>query len=135
MKTLKLLVACALLLAVGFAAGTRHAQTRRVGMVIGIKPEKLAQYKALHADTNSGVRDLLSKYHMKNFSIYMQKLNDGKPYLFGYYEYDGPDYDADMARLAKEQRNADWLAVTDPMQVPLRGYTTWAQMEQVYHND
>ena len=135
MKTLKLLVACALLLAVGFAAGTRHAQPRRVGMVIGIKPEKLAQYKALHADTNLGVRDLLSKYHMRNFSIYMQKLDDGKPYLFGYYEYDGPDYGADMARLAKEQRNADWLAVTDPMQVPLRGYTTWAQMEQVYHND
>ena len=135
MKTLKLLVACALLLAVGFAAGTRHAQARRVGMVIGLKPEKLAQYKALHADANPGVRELLSKYHMKNFSIYMQKLDDGKPYLFGYYEYDGPDYDADMARLAKEQRNADWLAVTDPMQLPLRGYTTWAQMEQVYHND
>ena len=135
MKTLKLLVACALLLAVGFAAGTRHAQARRVGMVIGLKPEKLAQYKALHADANPGVRELLSKYHMKNFSIYMQKLDDGKPYLFGYYEYDGPDYGADMARLAKEQRNADWLAVTDPMQVPLRGYTTWAQMELVYHND
>ena len=130
MKTLKLLVACALLLAVGFAVGTRHAQTRRVGMVIGIKPEKLAQYKALHADTNPGVRDLLSKYHMKNFSIYMQKLDDGKPYLFGYYEYDGPDYYADTARLAREQRNVDWLASTHPMQISLGGHTTWTQMQQ-----
>ena len=135
MKILKVVLACALLLAVGFAAGNRQSKVRRVGMAIGIKPEKLAQYKALHADSNPGVRDLLSKYHMKNFSIYLQKLDDGKPYLFGYYEYDGQDYEADMARLAKEQRNIDWLAVTDALQVPLRGHTTWAQMEEVYHND
>lgn len=134
MRTLKLLLACALLLAVGFAA-TQHSRVRRVGMVIGIKPEKLAQYKALHADSNPGVRDLLTKYHMKNFSIYLQKMDDGRPVLFGYYEYDGEDYDADMARIAKEQRNIDWLAVTDPMQVPLRGAKTWTQMEEVYHNN
>jgi hypothetical protein len=44
MRTLKLLLACALLLAVGFAAATHHSKVRHVGMVIGIKPEKLAQY-------------------------------------------------------------------------------------------
>ena len=135
MKTVKLMIACGLLLAVGFAAATHHPKVRRVGMVIGLNPEKMPQYKALHADANAGVRDLLTKYHMKNFSIFLQKLDDGRPVLFGYYEYDGEDYAADMARLAKEQRNIDWLAVTDPMQVPLRGYASWAQMEQVYHND
>jgi len=135
MKTIKLFLACGLLLAAGFAAAARHSGVRRIGMVIGVKPEKLAQYKALHAGANPGVRDLLSKYHMKNFSIYVQKLDDGKPYLFGYYEYDGQDYDGDMARLAREQRNMDWLRVTDPMQVPLGGHTTWAPMEEVYHND
>ena len=41
MTIIKLLLACALLLAVGFAAG-HQARPRRVGMVIGIKPEQLA---------------------------------------------------------------------------------------------
>jgi L-rhamnose mutarotase len=134
MKTLKLFLACGLVVA-GFAAATRHPAARRIGMVIGIKPEKLAAYKALHAGTNPGVRDLLSKYHMRDFSIYLRNLDDGKPYLFAYYEYDGRDYDGDMARLAREQRNIDWLAVTDSMQVPLAGQKTWTQMEEVYHND
>jgi L-rhamnose mutarotase len=72
---------------------------------------------------------------MRNFSIYLQKLDDGKSYLFAYYEYDGRDHDGDMARLARDQRNIDWLAVTDLMQVPLGGQKTWVQMEEVYHND
>ena len=134
MTIMKLLLACVLLLAVGFAAGKHQGRTRRVGMVIGIKPDQLSRYKALHSGSNPGVRDLLSKYHMRNFSIFLQTLDDGKPYLFGYYEYDGKDYEGDMARLAREQRNIDWLATTDPMQVPLRGHTTWTPMEEVYHN-
>jgi len=42
-------------------AGCQQAKVKRVGMVIGIKPEKIAQYKELHADSNHGVRDLLTK--------------------------------------------------------------------------
>jgi hypothetical protein len=30
-------------------------------MVIKLRPEKAEEYKALHADSNSGVRDLLEK--------------------------------------------------------------------------
>jgi L-rhamnose mutarotase len=107
---------------------------RRVGMVIGIKPEKIPAYKALHADSNAGVRDLLGKHHMRNFSIFLRELDDGKIYLFGYYEYDGTDYEGDMKRLAAEQRNKAWLAVTDKMQLPLPGQSGWAVMEQVYYN-
>jgi L-rhamnose mutarotase len=72
---------------------------------------------------------------MKNFSIYLRQLDDGGYYLFGYYEYDGADYEGDMAKLAAEKRNIEWLSVTGPMQKPLRGEKTWAQMEEVYHND
>ena len=72
---------------------------------------------------NPGVRDLLEKYHMHNFSIYMSQLDDGKDYLFGYYEYTGTDYKADMEKLGAEPRNQKWLSVTGPMQVPLPGGT------------
>ena len=120
---------------IGALIGSPPPQVRRIGMVIGIKPEKIKQYKALHADSNSGVRYLLSKYHIRDFSIYLRRLDDGKDYLFGYYEYDGKDYQADMNHLAAEPRNQEWLSVMDPLQVPLRGEKSWATMDLVYHNE
>jgi L-rhamnose mutarotase len=118
-----------------FAVACSRPQTKRVGMVIGLKQDNITAYKALHAASNPGVRDLLRKYHMKNFSIYLRQLDDGNYYLFGYYEYDGNDYNGDMERLAAEKRNIEWLSTTDPMQIPLRGQKSWTQMEEVYHNE
>ena len=110
------------------------SEIRRFGMVIGIRPQRLAEYRELHADSHPGVRDLLHAAHMRNFSIYVQRLPDGNHYLFGYYEYHGTDYEADMAKLAAEPRNQEWLAWCDPMQIPLPGEPTWARMERVYYN-
>ena len=112
---------------------TVMGQVQRFGMVIGFRPEKLADYQELHADDHPGVRDLLSTAHMRNFSIYLQQFPDGNHYLFGYYEYDGDDYDADMARLAAEPRNQEWLATCGPMQIPFPGEPTWKQMQRVYY--
>jgi L-rhamnose mutarotase len=109
--------------------------TKRVGMVIGIRQERITEYKDLHANSNPGVRDLLAQANINNFSIFMRQLGDGRFYLFGYYEYVGADYSADMARLAAEPRNKEWLALTSPMQIPLPGETSWALMEELYHND
>ncbi len=109
-------------------------EVKRVGMVIKLNPEYIEEYKALHADSNQGVRDLLTKAHMHNFSIFLHQLDDGNWYEFGYYEYTGDNFEADMATLDKHPRNIEWLKVCDPMQVPLEGYKGWAEMEQVYHN-
>jgi L-rhamnose mutarotase len=107
---------------------------KRVGMVIGIRPDSIRAYEALHAVSNAGVRDLLQKYNMHNFSIFVHHLDDGRYYLFGYYEYTGIDYETDMEKLAAEPRNKEWLSTTDPMQVPLMGERTWAIMREVYRN-
>jgi L-rhamnose mutarotase len=111
-----------------------HKDVKRVGMVIKIKPDRIQKYLKLHSDTNPGVRDLLTKYHMRNFSIFLTQLEDGNYYEFGYYEYWGKDFDEDMAALNKEPRNAEWLKVCDPMQVPIRGETSWKKMEKIYFN-
>jgi L-rhamnose mutarotase len=108
---------------------------KRVGMVIKIKPEYIDEYKAVHSHSNAGVRDLLIKANMRNFSIFLHQLDDGNWYEFGYYEYTGDDFEADMAKLDKHPRNIEWLKICDPMQVPLDGYKGWAEMEQVYFND
>lgn len=109
-------------------------KVQRVGMVIGIKPDRISAYEALHAASNPGVRDLLTKYHMHNFSIYIHQLNNGQFYLFGYYEYTGSDYRADMKKLAEEPCNKEWLSKTDSQQAPLPGETGWSKMQEIYHN-
>ena len=131
---LAILVITAAIGIVRLYATAESSHVKRVGMVIGIKPDKVSAYEALHAASNTGVRDLLTKYHMHNFSIFIHQLDDGKYYLFGYYEYTGTDYDADMTKLSAEPRNQKWLSITDPMQIPLNGEKSWAKMQEVYRN-
>lgn len=106
---------------------------KRIGMVVGLNPSQITEYKRLHADANPGVRDLLNKYHMHNFSIFLHQI-EGKWYEFGYYEYTGDDFAGDMAKMDTEPRIKEWLKVCDPMQRPLPGEKSWATMEQVYYN-
>lgn len=106
----------------------------RVGMVIGVREDRVDDYRALHAEGHPGVRDLLASAGIGNFSIFIERLPDGALYLFGYYEYHGSAYEADMARLDAEPRNREWLAMTAPMQIPLPGQEGWKIMEEVYHN-
>ena len=65
----------------------------------------------------------------------LRQLADGNDYLFAYYEYVGDDYADDMARLAVEPRNIEWLSLCDPCQLPLPGEQTWAVMAEIYHNE
>ena len=107
---------------------------KRVGQAMGIKPEFIEEYKKLRADSNPGVRDLLRKYHIYNFSIFILQI-EGKWYEFAYYEYDGNDFSSDMLKLSHEPRYIEWLKICDPMQIPLLGANGWKEMEQIYFNE
>ena len=111
-----------------------HCNVKRIGMVIRIDSSKIKEYRELHADSNPGVRDLLEKYNLRNFSIFLTRLDDGNYYEFGYYEYTGHNYESDMAALDAESRNKEWLKICDPLQIPLKGETTWKKMEQIFLN-
>ena len=126
------LTVCATAFCCGFAAN-RPKEPQRIGMVIGIRPEKIAEYTELHTGDNCVVRDLLEKYHMNNFSIFLHEI-DGNWYEFGYYEYTGDDFKGDMAKMAAEPRNQAWLKVCDAMQIPLEGEKSWAMMKHVFYN-
>ncbi|MES2982745.1 MAG: L-rhamnose mutarotase [Verrucomicrobiota bacterium] len=106
---------------------------KRVGLVIEIRPECIEEYRKLHAQGHFGIRDLLVKYHLRNFSIFLHQIDD-RWFEFGYYEYAGRDYDADMAALAAEQGNQEWLNICKPMHLPLNGEIGWAKMEQIFFN-
>jgi len=107
---------------------------KRVGMVIRLEEDMIEEYKKIHADDHNGVRDLLVKYNIRNFSIFLIQLEDGNYYEFGYYEYVGDNFEDDMKKLAAEPRNQAWLEVTDAMQIPLHGNTSWTEMEQIFFN-
>lgn len=112
-----------------------HKNVKRVGMVAKLKKERVEEYKKLHADGNPGVRHLLTKYHMRNFSIFLVQLADGEYYEFGYYEYWGNDLKADMAKLDAEPENIEWLEKCDPMQEGiLPGQKGWKEMNRIYYN-
>ncbi len=49
---------------------------KRLGQVIELRPECSAEYFRVHADDHPGVRDLLSKHGLKNFSIFHQVRRD-----------------------------------------------------------
>jgi L-rhamnose mutarotase len=105
----------------------------RYGMVIKVKPEKLAEYKALHADPWPEVLEMIRQCNIRNYSIY---LKDG--YLFSYFEYVGDDFEADMAKMAADPKTQAWWQLTDPCQEPLESRAEgewWARMQEVFHAD
>ncbi|MEM8728745.1 MAG: L-rhamnose mutarotase [Pseudomonadota bacterium] len=108
---------------------------KRMGLIIGIRPEKIDEYKRLHADPWPGVLDQIKDSQIRNFSIF---LREPENLLFGYWEYYGEDFDADMARMAAHLETQDWWALTDPCQAPLSSRTEgeqWSFMEEVFHCD
>jgi len=106
---------------------------RRFASVIRLRPEKEAEYRALHADAWPGVLASLKRANVRNYSIF---LRDGM--LFSYLEYDGEDYAADMALVAEDPETQRWWQLTDPCQRPVDGAAPgewWAAMEEVFHLD
>jgi L-rhamnose mutarotase len=108
----------------------------RYGMVIGLRPEKVAEYKRLHADVWPDVLNMIRECNIRNYSIYLHKVDDGRYYLFSYFEYTGGDFEADMAKMAADTTTQKWWDLCKPCQEPIRMRADdewWAEMEEVFH--
>jgi L-rhamnose mutarotase len=108
---------------------------QRMGMMIGLNPEKIQEYKTLHAAVWPGVLARISASNIRNYTIF---LREPENILFGTWEYHGIDFAADMAAIAADPVTRDWWALTDPCQVPLDSRAPgdwWAPMDQVFHHD
>ena len=111
----------------------KEKNVRRYGWVIKVKPEKLQEYKDLHANPWPEVNDMIKKCNIQNYSIYYR---DGL--LFSYLEYTGTDFEADMQKMAADSVTREWWKLTDPCQEPVESAgegVKWADMEEVYHLD
>jgi L-rhamnose mutarotase len=116
--------------------GTRNREglrMKRYGSVIKLKPEAIDEYKRYHAAVWPEILDMIRKCNIRNYSIY---LKDNL--LFGYFEYRGSDFAADMAKMAADPKTQEWWSIMKPMQQPLQTRSEgewWANMEEVFHTD
>ncbi|MEO1657833.1 MAG: L-rhamnose mutarotase [Pseudomonadota bacterium] len=108
---------------------------KRYGWVIALKAEKRATYEQLHRDVWDDVLSKISDCSIRNYTIF---LREPENLLFGYFEYVGNDFDADMAKMANDSRTQEWWELTDPCQTPLETAAageTWSPLREVFHVD
>lgn len=106
---------------------------QRIGAVIGINEEDVAEYERLHREVYPAVLATLKRANVKNFSIFRYGLH-----LFYYMEYTGDDYEADMALIEADPETQAWYKVTGPLQkrVPeVSSNEWWHTIPEVFHLD
>lgn len=106
---------------------------QRMGFVIGIAAENIPEYKRLHAEIWPEVAERIKASNITNYSIF---LREPENLMFGYWEYVGSDFEADMEAIAADPKTREWWAVCGPMQRPLESRQEgewWAGMEQVFY--
>jgi L-rhamnose mutarotase len=81
---------------------------QRMGMMIGRKPEKVAEYKRLHASVWPEILSMISACNIRNYSIF---LREPENILFGYWEYHGTDFPAVMVKMAADPKTQEWWDV------------------------
>ena len=107
----------------------------RMGMMIGLNADKVAEYKELHANAWPGVLEMITACNIRNYSIF---LREPENILFGYWEYHGDDFAADAAKMAADPETQRWWDVCMPCQAPLdtrKEGEWWAMMDEVFHLD
>ena len=105
---------------------------QRYGSIIKVKPEKLEEYKKLHAAAWPGVLEMISECNIRNYSIYSKD-----DFLFSFFEYTGKDYKADMEKMAADPLTQKWWEVCKPCLEPLPTRTEgelWADMEEIFYH-
>lgn len=109
---------------------------KRHAYVTEVRPEKLEEYKHLHANAWPGVLSAIARANLTNYSIHLRTFDDGRHYLFTYFEYVGENFEADMAEIARNEETQRWWDVCKPCLMPFDGLAPgdcWAPMEEVFY--
>jgi L-rhamnose mutarotase len=108
---------------------------QRMGQIIGIDPDRIAEYKQVHAAVWPQVLARITACNIRNYTIF---LKEPENLMFAYWEYHGTDFAADMAAMAADPETQRWWRLCEPMQRPLetrKAGEWWAAMEPVFHLD
>ncbi len=106
---------------------------KRVGFLLKVKQDKIAEYKKRHEAVWPEMQDALRRTGWHNYSLYMR--DDGL--LFGYFEAE-ESFQASLDGMDKEAINARWQAFMAPYFEALgdkRADESMAELEEVFHLD
>jgi L-rhamnose mutarotase len=106
---------------------------KRIGQVIGIKAEEIAEYERIHENIWPTVASTLKRANIQNYSIFRYGN-----LLFAYMEYTGTDYEKDMALISEDPETQRWWKITAPMQVQLpeaHDGEWWHTLSENFHLD
>jgi len=82
---------------------------KRIGFLLKVKPEKIAEYKAQHQHVWPEMLAALQRHGWHNYSLFMRP--DGL--IFGYFETP-ESLEAAQAGMAQEEVNARWQDLMAP---------------------
>lgn len=106
---------------------------KRVGFVLKVKPDRLAEYKEYHKQVWPEMLEALRRSGWHNYSLFLR--DDGL--LFGYFET--PDsFQAALDGMAREEVNARWQSFMAPYFENLGGAHPdqgMLELEEVFHLD
>ena len=111
---------------------------KRFASVTKVKPDRVAQYVELHADTWPDVLARIKACNIQNYSIFLKKIPGGEHYLFSYMEYTGEDFEADMEQMATDGVVQQWWGECKPCLEPIEDLPpeeVWATMQEIFHQD
>ena len=106
---------------------------QRVGFLLKVKPDKLAEYTARHQAVWPEMLAALRRAGWHNYSLFLRE--DGL--LFGYFETP-ENFQAALAAMATEEINAKWQADMAPFFENLSGAQadqSMLQLAEVFHLD
>ncbi len=106
---------------------------RRVGFVLKVRQDKLAEYKQHHQRVWPEMLAALRRTGWHNYSLFLR--DDGL--LFGYFETP-ESFQAALAGMAKEEINARWQEFMAPYFENLSGAhadESMVQLAEVFHLD
>ena len=104
--------------------------TQRYGMAVRLKHEKREYYIENHANVWPEVLEELKKIHVKNYSIFIKE-----DFMFGYLEYDGNDFDGDMAQMQNIPIVEKWTKLMIDCFNPFPNNeenNSWVMMDQIF---
>ena len=103
---------------------------RRLGQVARLKPDKVEEYRRLHADVWPQVLQTIADCNIVNYSIHIQD-----DLLFARFDYIGTDYAADMRRMEEDPVTQEWWRHTKPCFLHHDTGTYYQDMEEIFYFD
>ena len=105
----------------------------RKGLVIGIKPKFIEEYKKTHANVWPEVLEKISESKIKNYSIFAQVDR-----LFAFFEYHGNNFEVDMKKMNESEKFKEWVKLHEKMFRPLEHqdkFEGWIELKEIFRKD